>query len=102
MVEARPGMESMLVYNDTLLISQFNKIEAWEQKNNKMSTGAIFVFVDSQFIELKTDLIGIEFRPFGMSIYKDKLFVINEGYGGGGEALLIFKIKPNWDLELVN
>jgi hypothetical protein len=32
----------------------------------------------------------------------DLLFAINEGYGNGGEAVLIFRILPNWKLELVN
>lgn len=46
--------------------------------------------------------MNTDFRPFGISILGDLLFAINEGYGNGGEAVLIFRILPNWKLKLVN
>jgi hypothetical protein len=46
--------------------------------------------------------VNTDFRPFGISIRGDLLFTINEGYGNGGEAVLIFKILHNWELKLVN
>jgi hypothetical protein len=55
-IEARPGLESMLLYNDTLVMSQFNKIHVWEQKPKKMSTGAIYIYREGKFVELKHDL----------------------------------------------
>jgi hypothetical protein len=52
LIEARPGLESMLLYNDTIVMSQFNKIHVWEQKTKKLSTGAIYIFKEGKFIEL--------------------------------------------------
>jgi hypothetical protein len=79
-IEARPGLESMLLYNDTLVMSQFNKIHVWEQKPKKMSTGAIYIYKEGKFVELKHDLQDVAFRPYGISVYGDKLMAINEGY----------------------
>jgi hypothetical protein len=51
---------------------------------------------------LKHDLQEVAFRPYGISMYGDKLMAINEGYEKGGESVLVFQIQPDWKLKLVN
>ena len=57
---------------------------------------------NNKTILLKHDLKNMDFRPFGISIFNDKLFVVNEGYEHGGESVLVFKIMPNWELKFVD
>ena len=42
-----------------------------------------------------------DFRPFGLSIYQNKIFVINEGYEKGWEQILNFEILADMSLNFL-
>ncbi len=67
-----------------------------------MATGAIYVYRKGKFVELENDLGEVDFRPYGISVFGNKLMAINQGYERGGESVLVFRIMPDWKLKLIN
>lgn len=70
----------MAVYNETIIVSAFNKISHWYLPWKEPVTGNLFRLVNDVPEKLEIEnMPDVYFRPFGISIFKDFLFVINEG-----------------------
>jgi hypothetical protein len=98
MVRGAKGIEDLIKYNDYILGSSNDNINAWllNKNINEQSSGSI-VQIDIHSRQLREVVLeGLPFQfafhPHGLSVYKDKLYVVNSAYNRGGQRVEVFKL----------
>jgi hypothetical protein len=97
-IKGAKGIEDLVKYNDYILGSSNDNINGWllNKNINEQSWGSI-VQIDIDTKQLREVVLeGLPFQyafhPHGLSVYKDKLYVVNTAYKRGGQRVEVFKI----------
>jgi hypothetical protein len=92
------GVADMVRYNNYIIGSSNDNLNMWFITKNvgSVPSGSI-VLIDIAGKKIKKlSLAGfpqdIAFHPYGLSIYKDKLYVINNSYNKGGQRIELFQL----------